>query len=69
MSQIKTYYCEDCIKNGNDKPRELGEFSAMRSLENHGRIICGDCAQKENPVYQEWLEDQKRIKEIQIEAV
>lgn len=35
--------------------RELGEFSARRSLELHGKIICPDCAQAKNPEYQEWL--------------
>ena len=33
----------------------LGEGSATRSLELHGKVICPDCAQKANPVYQEWL--------------
>lgn len=46
--EVLTWHCCQCSK-------PIGEFSAMRSMENHGRIICGDCAQKENPVYQEYL--------------
>lgn len=53
MTEIITYYCEDCEKNGKP-PQPLGEFSATRSMQLHGRIICGDCAQRANPVYQEW---------------
>lgn len=41
--------------------RELGRFSALRSLELHGKIICPECAQRENPVYQEWLKSPEGI--------
>lgn len=59
---VLTWHCCKCSK-------PIGEFSAMRAMEIHGKIICGGCAQRENPAYQEWLEDQKRIKEMQMGAV
>lgn len=54
--QIITYHCKKCN-------RELGEFSASRSLEIHGKIICGSCAQNENPSYQEWLADMAEMQQ------
>jgi hypothetical protein len=63
MPDIITY-------NGGECGFGLGEFSAIRSLELHGRILCGECAQKEKgSAYMEWLEDQKQLKEMQAEAV
>ena len=60
MTEIITYYCEDCKKH--DKiPQEIGEFSATRSMQLHGRIICGDCAQRANPVYQEWKREMEEV--------
>lgn len=44
--------------------RKLGPFSAQRSWEIHGEIICGECAQRNDPVYQEWLRDQVLMKEL-----
>lgn len=51
------YHCEDCEKH-NQPPRELGPFSAQRSLDLYGRVICGECAQRIDPRYQEWLRDE-----------
>lgn len=46
--------------------RQLGPFSAQRSWNIHGKIICGECAQNEDPGYQEWLRyEQEIIKCIQ----
>jgi hypothetical protein len=42
--------------------RELGEGSAVRSWELHEKIICPECAQKANPVYQEWLKSPEGMK-------
>lgn len=47
----KTVHTWTCSKCG----RSLGPFSAERSWRIHGKIICGKCAQNENPVYQAWL--------------
>jgi hypothetical protein len=42
-----------CVKCG----FMLGEFSAIRGIKIHGKIICGDCAQKANPEYHAWLKE------------
>lgn len=46
---VKTWRCE-C-------GQEIGEFSAWRMWTIHGKIICGECAQKEDPEYQEYLKE------------
>lgn len=33
--------------------RELGEFSARRTWEVHGMIVCGECWVKEHPIEKE----------------
>lgn len=48
---VHSWFCE-C---GN----QLGKFSAERSWELYGKIICGECAQKEDLEYQKWLMEQE----------
>ncbi len=59
--ESKTVHSWSCTKCG----RKLGKFSAQRSWDTHGKIICGGCAQKEDPVYQEWLKEKEMIKCMQ----
>jgi len=54
---VHSWFC----KCGN----QLGKFSAERSWELYGKIICGECAQKEDESYQEWLREQEMIKCMQ----
>jgi hypothetical protein len=56
--QVFTWNCCKC-----NQP--LGQFSAQRSIDLHGVILCGECAQKENPVYQEWVREQEMLKFMQ----
>lgn len=55
--QVKTWSCA-C-------GRQLGLFSAWRSWNLHGKIICGECAQVESEKYQEWVREQEIIKGTQ----
>jgi len=45
--------------------RPLGEDSAKRSIQNHGKIICGECVQKEDVEFQRWKREQEIIKIMQ----
>jgi len=51
-----------CVKCG----FMLGEFSAIRGIELHGKIICGDCAQKANPEYHAWLKEKKSMEKYNV---
>jgi len=42
--------------------RPLGEDSARKAIQNHGKIICGECVQKEDAEYQAWKKEQEMIK-------
>ena len=45
--------------------RPLGKDSAKRSIQNHKKIICGECVQKEDAEYQRWKREQAIIKIMQ----
>jgi hypothetical protein len=45
--------------------RPLGKDSAKRSIQNHGKIICGECVQKEDADFQKWKREQAIIKFMQ----
>lgn len=45
--------------------RHLGEDSARKAIQNHGKIICGECVQKEDVEFQRWKMEQGIIKIMQ----
>lgn len=50
---VKTWRCK-CGQH-------IGEFSAWRAWEIHGKIIYGECTQEANPEYKEYLNERKKL--------